>query len=73
MALICDLFIVNKDVNFSSYVDDPTPFITGTSFEQIISELESILLDISQWFMNNNQKAKLENSIFFSAHMSTKR
>ena len=27
------------------------------SFEQIISELESILLDISQWFMNNNLKA----------------
>ena len=54
---ICDLFIVNKDVNFSSYADDTTPFITGMSFEQIIPKLESILLDISQWFMNNNLKA----------------
>ena len=27
------------------------------SFEQIIPELESILSDISQWFMNNNMKA----------------
>ena len=27
------------------------------SFEQIIPELEIILLDISQWFMNNNLKA----------------
>ena len=27
------------------------------SFEQIIPKLESILLDISQWFMNNNLKA----------------
>ena len=27
------------------------------SFEQIIPELESILSDISQWFMNNNLKA----------------
>ena len=27
------------------------------SFEQIIPELESILLEISQWFMNNNLKA----------------
>ena len=44
---ICDLFIVNKDVNFSSYADDATAFITGMSFEQIISELESILSDIS--------------------------
>ena len=33
---ICDLFIVNKDVNFSSYADDTTPFITVMSFEEII-------------------------------------
>ena len=26
---ICDPFIVNKDVNFSCYADDTTPFITG--------------------------------------------
>ena len=48
--------IVNKDVNFSSYADDTTPFITGMSFEQIIPKLESILSDISQWFINNNLK-----------------
>ena len=54
---ICDLFIVNKDVNFSSYADDTTPFIIGMSFGQIIPELESILSDISQWFMNDNLKA----------------
>ena len=54
---IFDLFIVNKDVNFSSYGDDTTPFITGMSFGQIIPELASILSDISQWFMNNNLKA----------------
>ena len=40
---IGDLFIVNKEVNFSIYADDTTPFITGMSFEQIIPELESIL------------------------------
>ena len=54
---ICDFFIVNKDVNFSSYAGDTTPFIPGISFEQIIPKLESILSDISQWFMNNNLKA----------------
>ena len=53
---ICDLFIVNKDVNFSSYADDTTPFITGISSEQIIPELEIVLSDISQWFMNNSLK-----------------
>ena len=54
---ICGLFIVNKDVNFSSYADDTTPFINGMSFEQIIPELEIILSNISQWFTNNNLKA----------------
>ena len=39
---ICDLVIVNKEVNFSSYADDTAPFITGMSFGQIIPELESI-------------------------------
>ena len=53
---ICDLFIVNKHVNFSSYADNPTPFITGISFEHI-PKLERMLSDISQWFMNKNLKA----------------
>ena len=34
---ICDVFIVIKVVNFSSYADDSTPVITGMSFEQINS------------------------------------
>ena len=54
---ICDLFIVNKDVNFSSYADDTTPFIPGINFGQIIPELENILSDMSQRFMNDNLKA----------------
>ena len=54
---ICDLFIVNKDINFFSYAGDTTPFIIGISFEQIIPELERTLSDVSQWFMNNNLKA----------------
>ena len=68
----CYIFIVNKDVNFSSYADDTAPFITGMSFEQIIPELEGILSDISQWFINNNLKANARK-FFFSAHMTTKR
>ena len=45
---ICNLFIVNKYVNFSSYTYDTTPFIAGMSFQKIIPELETILLDILQ-------------------------
>ena len=52
----CDLVIVNKDINFPSYADDTIPFITGMTFEQIIPESESMLSDISQWFMNDNLK-----------------
>ena len=67
MIYICDLFIANKDVKFTSYANDTTPFVTSMSFEQITRELEIIVLDISQWLMNNNLKA-----IFFSAHMRAK-
>ena len=66
---ICDLFLVNKDVNFPSYADGTTPFITGMSFEQIIPELESFLSDISQCFMNNNLKANARKfHLFLSLH-----
>ena len=54
VTYICDLFVVNKDVNVSNYEDDTTRFITGISFEQIIPELGSILSDISLRFMNND-------------------
>ena len=54
---ICDLFIVNKEVNVSTYADDTTSFITAMSLQEVILELESTLSEISQWFMNNNLKA----------------
>ena len=66
---ICDLFIINKDANLFGYADDTTPFINSMSFEQIIPELESILSDISQWFMNNNLKANAGKfHLFLSPH-----
>ena len=54
---ICDLFIVNKEVNVSTYADDTTSFITAISLQEVILELESTLSEISQWFMNNNLEA----------------
>ena len=45
---LISMIIYICDVTFSSYADDTTPFITGMNFEQIIPELESILLGISQ-------------------------
>ena len=66
-------FFVNKNVNFYNYADDTILFTTVMSFEQLIPELENILWDISQWFMNNNLKTNVWKLHFFSAHMSTKR
>ena len=45
---LISMIIYICDVTFSSYADDTTSFITGMNFEQIIPELESILLSISQ-------------------------
>ena len=66
-------FFVNKNVNFYNYADDTIFFTTVMSFEQLIPELENILWDISQWFMNNNLKTNVWKLHFFSAHMRTKR
>ena len=41
------------------------PFLLLQSFEQIILELESILSDISQWFIFNNVKDNAEKSHLF--------
>ena len=43
--------------------------ITGISFEQIIPKLESILSDVSQWFLKNNLKANTGRfHLFLSPH-----
>ena len=69
----CGLFIVNKNVNFSSQADDTTPFITGMRFEQIIPGLKSILSDIPQCFMNNSLKANAGKfHLFFSSSLREK-
>ena len=57
---------------FPANADDTTPLITGMNFEQIIPDLERILTDISQCFMNNNLKANTGKFIF-SVHMRAKR
>ena len=51
------MFILNKDIDFASYADDTTPFICGQTFEEIIYELETVMADISNWFLENNLKA----------------
>ena len=53
---ICDVFIVNKEVNFSSYVNDTTPL----SFKYIIRELErAILKKVRHFVLRNGKKTFL--------------
>ena len=50
----------------------PAILLLVCSFEQIIPELESILLDISQWFINKNLKANAGKFNLFLSHMRSK-
>ena len=59
---ICDFLIINKGANL----------LLVCSFEQVIPELKSILLDISQCFINNNLKANAGKFNLFLSHMRSK-
>ena len=40
---ICDLFLLDEDLNCANYTDDTTPLITGKEFDQVIVHFEVIL------------------------------
>ena len=48
IIFICDLFILNDDIELGSYVDDTPSFVSGETFEQIVSELEEHMASVSE-------------------------
>ena len=42
-----------ENINIASYVDDNTPFNTGSSIEEVIQELENAAKTLFQWFSDN--------------------
>ena len=57
---ISDLFISLEEIDFASYADDNTPFVSETTPENLVSSLESCSASLFQWFSNNQMKANPE-------------
>ena len=55
--LLCDLFFILDSIDFGSYADDNTPYVTGESIKQVISSLEKSTTELFQWFKDNRMKA----------------
>ena len=44
---ICDLLVLNDNLEFGSYADDTTPF------DEILGELQKYMTKICEWFLHN--------------------
>ena len=49
-----------NETDFSSYVDDNTPYVTGDSTEDVINSLENVSVILFKWFPGNQMKANKE-------------
>ena len=55
-----DLFIILEQIDFASYVDDNTPFVSEATPENVVSSLKSCSASLFEWFSNNKMKANPE-------------
>ena len=54
---MCDLFFIVNKIDFASYVDDNTPFLSGDRLDDVLESLEKSSLNLFDWFPNNQMKA----------------
>ena len=51
-----DIFFTVNEIDFSSYADDITPFVSGDRIEDVLDSLENASLKLFDWFSNNQMK-----------------
>ena len=57
---MCDLLITLQEIDFASYADDNTPFVSAATPENVMSSLESCSVSLFEWFSNNQTRANPE-------------
>ena len=57
---MCDLLMILEEIDFASYLDDNTPFVSETTPENLMGSLESCSTSLFQWFSNNQMKVNPE-------------
>ena len=53
---MCGLFFVVNEIDFASYADDNTPFVSGDRLDDVLVSLENASLKLFDWFSNNQMK-----------------
>ena len=53
---MCDLFFIVSKIDFASYADDNTPFVSGDKLDDVLDFLENATLKLIDWFSNNQMK-----------------
>ena len=43
---MCDLFFIVNEIDFASYVDDNTPFVSGDRLDDVLDSLENSSLKL---------------------------
>ena len=46
---MCDLFFIIEDCDFTNYVDDNTPYLSGKNVEEVFNRLENVSANLFQW------------------------
>ena len=59
---LSDLFLVAKDVNFASYVDDNTVYQSGRNVDDVINDLQLSAEKLFRWFSDNQIKGNTDKS-----------
>ena len=57
---ICDLFITLEEIDFASYADDNTPYVSEATPENVVSSPESSSASFFERVSNNEMKANPE-------------
>ena len=55
-----NLFTILEKIDFASYVDDNTPFVSEATPENVVSFLESGSDSLFEWFSHNQMKGSPE-------------
>ena len=51
------MFFVMNDIDFASYADENTPYVSSDSIEDVIRILENDYIKLFKWYSNNMMKA----------------
>ena len=72
---LCDMFFAMKDIDFPSYADDNTPYVSSDSIEDVIRILENDSIKLFKWFFDNMMKANKDKCrliVSSNEHLSMK-